>query len=411
MKNSHQIFILIILGFLLIVQPSCKSPARLAYRNIASFYNPASEIKGLKYDFYHIDDTLTKLYVSFPYQQLKYINEKNSAKALFRFFYQVYDGYDNAVLLDSASYYGIDSLNSGGTFLDSIPLVLFRGKNYILNAELIDLNSGYSNGRFLSISKEKKFSEADFLLVDADNLPLMRNYVFRNEPFRVKYGDTTTQITIACFFEKKDIPGPPFSHLSGAGDIDIDSVFNAEVEQGITPLLKFDKAGTYYIKSGDEYFFLVHRFYDGFPEIGSVLEMRESLRYISTESEFREMQTKTPRAAVDDFWIKITGHPERALQQIKNYYRRVEEANRFFTISAEGWRSDRGMIYIVYGPPSVVYRNSSAEEWTYGEAGNPSSVRYWFNIVPQRGKLPDYELIRSETYRNSWHLAVSNWRR
>jgi hypothetical protein len=98
------------------------------------------------------------------------------------------------------------------------------------------------------------------------------------------------------------------------------------------------------------------------------------------------------------------------LSQIRRYYKRVEEANRFFSVAAEGWKSDRGMIYLVYGPPAVVYRTQDSEEWTYGEAGNPMSVRFLFNLNVNR-PVPDFEMLRSENYRNTWNMAVSNWRR
>ncbi|HOI88688.1 MAG TPA: GWxTD domain-containing protein, partial [Lentimicrobium sp.] len=92
-------------------------------------------------------------------------------------------------------------------------------------------------------------------------------------------------------------------------------------------------------------------------------------------------------------------------------YGRVEDANRLYSISGEGWKSDRGMIYIVYGPPNVVYRNSTSEQWTYGETGNPLSLRFLFNLENSADTPADYFLIRSDSYRNPWHLAVSNWRR
>jgi GWxTD domain-containing protein len=203
----------------------------------------------------------------------------------------------------------------------------------------------------------------------------------------------------------------PYAASARANETGFDSTFTVGVYEGFSDQLLLNNPGTYFIVSENEDVFLAHRFYDGFPEIGTVAEMRESLRYISTDSEYRNMMAQPPRAAVDDFWIKITGHPERALQQIKRYYKRVEEANRFFTLSKEGWKSDRGMIYIVYGPPSVVYRNAFSEEWTYGEIGNPLSVRFLFNSVSFAGDLTEFELVRSDNYRNSWHLAVSNWRR
>lgn len=396
---------------MLVISFSCKSPARLAYRNIAPFYNPDAEYKGLSYGLLNLGDSITNLYLSFPYNQLLYVKENGSPVANFRFFYQLYDGFDNSRLIDSASFYGYDSLKQQDRFLDSIPLVTFRGRNYIISAELTDLNSGRSYGRFLSLNKSNYGASADVILLGSDNLPLMRNYVFGGELIKLKFNEDLKEIRLA-FASKPSLPAlNPFTASSGSYETEIDSTFVIGTSEGYSDHLQLSRRGTYFKESENGYSILAHRFYDGFPEIGTVAEMRESLRYISTDSEYRKMQEQTPRVAVDDFWINITGHPERALQQIKRYYKRVEEANRFFTLSKEGWKSDRGMIYIVYGPPSVVYRNAFSEEWTYGEIGNPFSVRFLFNSVLMAGDLTEFELVRSDNYRNSWHLAVSNWRR
>lgn len=395
----------------LVFGSSCKSPARLAYRNIAPFYNPDSELKGLSYGLFNLDDSITNLYVSFPYKELQYAIQNGSSVADFRFFYQLYDGFDNSRLIDSASFYGYDSLKQQDRFFDSIPLVTIRGRNYIINAELTDLNSGRSYGRFLSLNKSKLSANDDVILSGTDNLPLMRNYVYGSESIKLRLNEDLEEIRIA-FASKPSLPAlNPFTASAGSFETEIDSTFVIAASGGFSERFQLSKRGSYYKESENGYLFLVHRFYDGFPEIGTVAEMRESLRYISTDSEYRNMMAQPPRVAVDDFWIKITGHPERALQQIKRYYKRVEEANRFFTMSKEGWKSDRGMIYIVYGPPSVVYRNAFSEEWTYGEIGNPLSVRFLFNSVSLTGNLSEFELVRSDNYRNSWHLAVSNWRR
>jgi GWxTD domain-containing protein len=396
---------------LLVFSFSCKSPARLAYRNIAPFYNPDYEFKGLSYELFNLDDSITNLYLSFPFKHLLYVKMDDSQVANFRFFYQLYDGFDNSRLIDSASFYGSDSLRNQEIFLDSIPLVTFRGRNYIINAELTDLNSGKSYGRFLNLNKSKFRTNSDNILLGSDNRPLMRNYVFGNESIHLRLNEDIKEINLAYTSEPALPALNPFSASSGLNETEIDSTFVIGASEGFSDHLQFSRRGTYFRESGQGYSILAHRFYDGFPEIGTVAEMRESLRYISTDSEYRNMMAQTPRAAVDDFWINITGHPERALQQIKRYYKRVEEANRFFTLSKEGWKSDRGMIYIVYGPPSVVYRNAFSEEWTYGEIGNPLSVRFLFNSVFLTGNLSEFELVRSDNYRNSWHLAVSNWRR
>ena len=390
---------------------SCRTPARLAYRNIAPFYNPASELKGLNYTVFNVDDSLTRLYLSFPYNQLKYVSEEGVDIARFRFSYQLYDGYENSKLMDSASFYGLDSLSRGNRFFDSIALKLYRGSNYMLNVELTDLGLKKSFGAFLSINKKMRGVEGDYLLVDAKNLPLMRKYVLRNEPFRVRTAAMINMLDMVISERESAAAVSPYQFPEKSLEFSIDSAFSLDLKDGVSALCKLSPNASCFVRSGETFVPIAHKFYDGFPEIGSVEQMRGSLRYITTDAEFREMQKQPARVAVDDFWVKVTGHPERALQQIKRYYSRVEDANRFFTLSEEGWKSDRGMIYIVYGPPSVVYKNALSEEWTFGEMGNPLSVRFLFNLEVKDDDCSDYVLVRSDSYRSSWHLAVSNWRR
>lgn len=411
MKHGRPIIWFLISLVAVLLFDACKTPARLAYRNIAPFYNPGSEFKGLDYAIFNVDDSLTRLYLSFPYHQLKYVREDGMDVARFRFSYQLYDGYENSKLMDSASFYGMDSLARIDRFFDSIALRLYRGKTYMLNVELTDLRLKKSYGAFLAINKTRQGGDDDYLLVNANNLPLMRNYVLRNEVFRIRSAASGDALSLVIS-ERVSAPAiSPYQFPEKLPDFTNDSSFSIGMENNVSETFKLSCAESCFLRVGKTLQPVARNFYDGFPEIGSVEEMRESLRYITTDAEFREIQRQPARAAVDDFWVKVTGHPERALQQIKSYYSRVEETNRFFTLSGEGWKSDRGMIYIVYGPPNVVYKNAVSEEWTYGEAGNPMSVRFMFNLKAVSDNLSDYILDRSDTYRSSWHLAVSNWRR
>ena len=65
-----------------------------------------------------------------------------------------------------------------------------------------------------------------------------------------------------------------------------------------------------------------------------------------------------PKVALDDFWIKCGGNIDKARELIRIYYTRVFYSNYYFTSYKEGWRSERGMIYIIYGPPDKVYKIS-----------------------------------------------------
>ncbi|MCX7798132.1 MAG: GWxTD domain-containing protein [Melioribacter sp.] len=97
------------------------------------------------------------------------------------------------------------------------------------------------------------------------------------------------------------------------------------------------------------------------------------------------------------FWDKHKPNPKMDENPIMNeYYRRVEYANKNFKgWGREGWRSDMGMIYITFGPPSYVERhplepNSRPYEiWDYYE------INRTFIFVDQTG-FGDYRLINPD---------------
>ncbi len=154
-------------------------------------------------------------------------------------------------------------------------------------------------------------------------------------------------------------------------------------------------------------------FDDGFPQVSSPVEALLPLRYLTTEKEFNELLSYTDyKIAVDSFWIERSSRqPERAKNMIARYYSRVQKANQWFTSYQEGWKTDRGLIYIIYGPPSEVYKKQDEEEWVYGEQGNALSIEFYFYKMDNPFSDNDYQLQRSPAYKTSWYIAVENWRR
>ena len=90
--------------------------------------------------------------------------------------------------------------------------------------------------------------------------------------------------------------------------------------------------------------------------------------------------------------------------------RKSEFSNRFFSSYLEGWKTDRGLVYIIFGPPSSVYISDDSESWNYGQQNNYSSLIFTFDKVnnPFTGK--DYHMRRAEYYEVPWYKAVDTWR-
>ena len=113
---------------------------------------------------------------------------------------------------------------------------------------------------------------------------------------------------------------------------------------------------------------------------------------------------------VDNFWLKIGGSPQRAKELIQAYYSRVKYANTFFSSYLEGWKTDRGMCYMIYGEPDIVYKSTSSETWIYGEEGVYSSLSLVFTKVTNPFTNNDFRLNRSTSLKSSWYRSVEFWR-
>lgn len=413
--KTRRILLILQSAILLLVIGGCSGTGKLTTQNFAGFYKPELKIDGLGYAVFNLNDSVSNLYFRFPIEELNFQQLAGKRPiAKYRLDYQVFDGLEKGMLVDSGHRIGADSLLFTGLIEDSVSMKALTGKNYHVLVKLTDINLLLSSASHIYLQKSGMENEADFLLTDTDFKPLMRNYINRIEQVRIRARFPQDSILVLKHYSFPEISAANIPYAYVAPDESSDAFLQGSTSVRFNGNLSLPfnlKAEGVYLSANNESGVRVYRFYDGFPEIGSVDKMFETIRYISTENELAELGEMTSKAAVDKFWIDLAGNSERALNQIKRYYGRVEDANCFFSNTTEGWKSDRGMIYIVFGPPAIVYRNSAVEEWTYGEPGNPMSVKFYFQLSKTSIGIPDYLLIRMSEYRRPWFLAVSNWRR
>ena len=101
----------------------------------------------------------------------------------------------------------------------------------------------------------------------------------------------------------------------------------------------------------------------------------EQLRYIAKGGEIKKMKklaSEEKLKAFLEYWKQRDPTPDtEANELMEEYYRRVEFTNQNFSTFLEGWKSDRGMVYILLGPPSEIERHpfesgsKPYEIWTY----------------------------------------------
>jgi GWxTD domain-containing protein len=156
----------------------------------------------------------------------------------------------------------------------------------------------------------------------------------------------------------------------------------------------------------------------GFPRPVTLGELIDAFAYIATNKEMSELRSaagpEERRKKFEELWLQFARDPVRASALIKKYYGRVEEANRLFTIEQEGWRTDRGMLYCVLGPPAQIRIERDTQIWYYDLSGNENDNTFVFQRVIRSGEgltVEDYFLNRKAVYEKIWAWMVARWRR
>lgn len=126
-----------------------------------------------------------------------------------------------------------------------------------------------------------------------------------------------------------------------------------------------------------------------------------ALKYITTEDKrdsLRRGSFEERRDKLEAYWKGKDNTPGTEYNEVMvEYYRRVDFASRNFGTLREpdGFKSDRGRIYILYGPPTLTDRvldpaNGYQEVWVYEKTGKKF-------IFADQTKSGNYVLISTQT--------------
>jgi len=169
----------------------------------------------------------------------------------------------------------------------------------------------------------------------------------------------------------------------------------------------FKEAGLYRIVADNSLYQLICCVPPNFPKLTTVDDLTLALRYITKNKEYKSIrQSSNPKAALDDFWAERTSSLVRSKKLISIYYNRIQEANRYFTDFKHGWKTDRGMIFTIFGIPDKVEKAPLFEYWYYEPTTYRGEASFFFD------RMLNGELIlrRSESLDRVWNSQVLLWR-
>ena len=144
--------------------------------------------------------------------------------------------------------------------------------------------------------------------------------------------------------------------------------------------------------------------------------IEQEVPYIITDEErqtFKKLTTDEERESfIENFWERRNPNPGNPENEFKEeYYRRIAYTNEHYASGIPGWKTDRGRIYIMYGPPNEVDQHPSGGtyERPAEEGGGETSTfpfeDWTYNYIEGIGNNIQLEFV-DPTMSGEYHLTM-----
>jgi len=308
----------------------------------------------------------------------------------------------------------INNSNAEKLLSGKISFKAITGRNYFLNISIRDINRKSKFSTVLTVEKTSMNGRQSFMCRYGNGTPYFKNYINNNDSLII-ISQSPEKLYVKYFNVDFPLALPPFSIANRKrSDFHVDSTIVLHATgKNIYKLPKFSKGFIHFQSDTSKTEgYTLFKFSEGYPEIATPEELIPPLRYLTSREEYDQLTKSTDKKlASDNFWLEASGSKERARALIRTFYNRVQEANELYTSFMEGWKTDRGMIYIIYGPPVSINKNAYSETWNYREDKTFNSYNFTFVKTDSPFTDNNFVLERSEVYKNSWYNALDYWRR
>jgi len=153
-----------------------------------------------------------------------------------------------------------------------------------------------------------------------------------------------------------------------------------------------------------------------YPSVQSARELAAPLVYLMGEKSHKKLMkiqnSDSLKKEVDRFWLRNIRNTSKARSVIEKYYQRVEEANKQFSNFKEGWKTDPGMIYILFGPPWYVNQSLDEMKWSFSYNRSDPERNFFFYQPKLESKFFPFQhflLDRSQSYFSVRYQQAELW--
>jgi GWxTD domain-containing protein len=410
-RNNKSLIILITCASLL---AGCNTYAPITDSSFRYLYDYESSSLHPEYVVYHKTEDSTSIHFRVHSSELLYT--RSGSDQPFRSSLML-KCKRNDIVLDSIMVEDEKNPENERWLTGEFQLPIAAGSSFNITMELMDNKRQIGQETRLFLDKRDRYNQQNFLLRELNTNAIIFKEFLPAEHSFVILSARNDGNSFHVFHDPESVklPPPPFSsnppELPGVSELSEIPLGTMAQEKSAFSLHL--KSGRYVICAGDERklgktITVADKF---FPEVGSVRELIHPLRYITSKVEYETIETNSdPKKLIDNFWIECAGNKDRARELIRIYYNRVREANYYFSGFTEGWRTDRGMVHLIFGHPNVIRKTDDGESWIYGEEGNISSITFVFKKSNYGLAGNVFTLIRDPMFRTHWERMVTTWR-
>lgn len=393
------------------VQPVSNQQSNYAYH-----YNPSQNTIRPQFLIVNESETTARLYLKINTKELRYskANSDGEYRAELRYSYLIVPSFEDRTVIDSSSnsinVRYIQGSNRLVTYFDIHPDYL---KEYIVYIKLTDELSGQQSKHFLRGLNIKTDNRCSYLIKDTQGQPHFDPYIKKGDTIAIqKLTDIPTRIFVKYYSNEFPPAYAPFNtEVEPVNDPLPEKIYSIPVSHYNARFIP-EKKGLYLFTTdtSDSGGYLLFAGDRDYPEFIKSEQLIAPLQYITKKEEYDSIRlADNKKLEIDKFWLKAAGNKDKARQLIRVWYTRAKYANHYFTSYKEGWKTDRGMVFMLFGPPDILNYDDKGERWTYRSKSNQLRE---FVFVKKNAytSRTDYSLKRSLSYANVWYLAADSWR-
>jgi GWxTD domain-containing protein len=395
-----------------------KPQQETARSNLAFLYNPSSSPLHPEFVVFHEARTQSRLYIKvYPVELLfNQANTEGTYQARLEVNYvlkEIIDGKESELVADSTTTEFLLKMDEvKNIFVANLPVRTMEGTKYMLKVTTTDMLRKKGTSNYIHVDRSTLNTAQNYMVTGANGYPSFDRVFHSEEHFNVQYNRKGVDTVYVKFYQNKTpLPRPPVTNLSSTRpDFIPDSIFAYPYND--TTKYTLPGEGMYHIQVDPTQpgGLTLFNFGDNYPRVATVSDMIGPIAYLASSVEFNELINQTnKKLAVDNFWLESAGNVQTAREMIRVYYNRVFFANYFFTSYKEGWKTDRGMMFIVYGPPNILTKRGDTEIWVYYRKKSREPLQFTFTRHASPYTQNDFMLERN--FVNSmWVQAVRDWR-